>query len=318
MTPAERVLARAADWGRAPSAHNTQPWDVRAAGPDTLELGWHADRVLQVGDPSRRDLFLSLGCVAEALAVVAAEEGYAVRPAWRVDQAARVAGSLGLSPGSGHRFSVAELRSRRTARAPYADPPIPAEQVADLAGRAGVGGRLRVLPRALVVRALPVADRWTFDGPTTGELVEWLRLGAAAANRSRDGLSADALQLSTWERTGLAVALAPIVLPVLRRTGATALLARSATARPLGTVVALTGPTGLAGEEVLDLGRRLLWVWLEAARSGLSAHPLSQLLDCPDTEPEVSASLGPGLSAYAVFRLGRPTTPPPRSHRLTD
>lgn len=74
-TPAQQLLARAADWGRAPSAHNTQPWEVTATGPDTLHLGWHADRVLEVGDPTRRDLFLSLGCVTEAIAIVAADLG---------------------------------------------------------------------------------------------------------------------------------------------------------------------------------------------------------------------------------------------------
>ena len=53
-TPAQQLLAREADWGRAPSAHNTQPWEVTATGPDTLHLGWHADRVLEARDHVER------------------------------------------------------------------------------------------------------------------------------------------------------------------------------------------------------------------------------------------------------------------------
>jgi len=349
MTPAARLLSRAADWGRAPSAHNTQPWDVRADGPDALVLGWHADRVLEVGDPTRRDLLLSLGCVAEALAIVAAEEGYAVRPAWQVHRGRRVAGRLELGPVDGAPgsvgaaevapFSVAELVARRTARAGYAEPFVTAEQVVEVGAAAGLGdaGRgetalgdagiaaragLAVLPPDVVETQLAVADRWTFDGPATGELRDWLRLDPQDPAYRRDGLSDAALGLAGWERAGLRLALQPPVLGLLRRTRLTALLGRTATARPLGTVVALTAHPDIRDDAVADLGRSLLRVWLAAARAGLALHPLSQLLDCPASstrvQQEVTGAAGPEHTAYGVFRLGRPRTAPARSHRLTD
>lgn len=339
-TPAQQLLAREADWGRAPSAHNTQPWEVTATGPDTLHLGWHADRVLEVGDPTRRDLFLSLGCVTEAIAIVAADLGYAVHVTPGVDRLARSAATLHLRPLGRHaegaadavtaqRYSVAELLSRRTARGPYSEPGISPEDLAQidpLAAPALAAPALIILPAAAVETALRVADRWTFDGPSTGELRDWLRLDRDDPRYRLDGLSDAALGLSRWEAVGLALALRPRLLGLLRRSRLTAALARTATARPLGTVVALTAPEGLSDEALLDLGRHLLRVWLEAGRHGLSAHPLSQLLDCPEAAAQVAAALnkkGPGRgdgprTAYGVFRLGRPTSPAAQSYRITD
>lgn len=337
-TPAQQVLSRAAEWGRAPSAHNTQPWRVSAQNSTTLLLGWQADRVLTVGDPTRRDLFLSLGCLAESLRIVAADQGYAVHPTWAVDRGARVVGRMELreapeddleasadAPGvraDDAGFTVAELLARRTARSGYAEPPVSAAQVADLVTAAGVSSGadlgLSVLPPDLVETQLNRADRWTFDGPTTDELRAWLRLDRHDPAYTQDGLSDAALGLAGWERVGLSVALRPRVLPLLRRTGLTAVLGRTATARPLGTVVALTAAPDLPDEDLVTLGGALLRVWLAAGRQGLHTHPLSQLLDCPDTAPHVQAAVGPNATAYAVFRLGHPTTPPARSHRLTD
>lgn len=356
--PAQDLLDRQADWGRASSAHNTQPWLVRSRGSDTLELGWHADRVLQVGDPTRRDLMLSLGCVAEALSITASELGFAASVQWEVDRAARHAGRMTLAqsamsgetlPGHAPRvetpgetstsrtgaadvvFTVAELRARRTARGPYAEPAIDATVVRGIARDAGLPGggsmsgdddspdevNLTILPAALVEQALGLADRWTFDGPATGELRAWLRLDPQHPRYHLDGLSDKALELARWEAIGLGLALRPGPLAVLRTTRLTTALAAASTARPRGAVVALTAPAGLDDDATCDLGRQLLRVWLVAARHGLSTHPLSQLLDCPESAALVAGHFGSGRSAYAVFRAGRPETAPVRSARLT-
>ena len=325
MNPAQQVLARAADWGRAPSAHNTQPWQVTAAGPQTLRLGWHTDRVLEVGDPTRRDLMLSLGCVTEAITIVAAELGCAVRPSWRVDRDARLAGELALLPGEARArddasFTVADLHARSTHRGPYPGPAVTAQEVARLVTVAGLGPgvQLTVLPPQFVQDQLRVADQWTFDGPATGELRDWLRLDPGDPRSAQDGLSEAAMGLARWESLGLRWALQPVALRVLRATRLTRVLARSATARPLGTVVALTAALGASDESLLDLGQQLFRVWLAARGSGVSAHPLSQLLDCPASAAQVRRTLGPERTAYAVFRLGRPAVVPAHSARLTD
>lgn len=332
LTVAHRVLARRATWGRAPSAHNTQPWVVEAAGPDRLVIGWEQARTLPLGDPTGRDLMLSLGCVAEALAIVAADEGLVAQVDWQVDRAARVAGIVRLTPraetdgalAAQPTMSVAALVARRTARGPFARGATPSE-VAAVAPAGGLG--LVVLPEDLVEPALGQADRWTFEGPAAGELASWLRLGPRANRVAPDGLTADALGLGRVEAAGLELALRPAVRGVLARTGVTRLLARLATDRPLGTVVALTasdsgasqggGAPAMTDEATCAAGRALLRTWLAAHLRGLSCHPLSQLIDCPESAAQVADHLG-GREPRAVFRLGVPRKPAPRSRRVTD
>ncbi|ACV05330.1 hypothetical protein I6I18_12420 [Kytococcus sedentarius] len=315
--PAARLMARRADWQRAPSAHNTQPWTVTVTGDARLVIGWDAARTLPLGDPTGRDLMLSLGCVAEALAVVAADLGFAAHVDWAVDRAACRAGAVVLTGAdqsadllSGELLMA--LRERRTARGQHVQHPS-ADEVQALAGTAGVDAV--VLPGALVDELLPVADRWSMEGPAADELAQWLRLDRADPRYVQDGLSDRALELSRPEAAGLRWAMHPRIAPWLRRTGAMRVLARQATVRPVGTVVALTDPADLSDEELAELGRRLLRLWLVADRSRWSAHPLSQLLDCPETQEALGGALG--AAPYAVFRLGRPASRPVRSARLS-
>lgn len=345
--PAAALLARRVDWGRAPSAHNTQPWVVRVVAPDTLTVGWAAERTLPLGDPTGRDLLLSLGCAVEALVVTAADLGYGAHVTWAVDRPSRRAATLRLWRGPGlSRFSVGDLQARGTARGPYQEPALTVREVAALAEdlaqdlaceRGDAGGspsglpvRLAVLPDALVDAQLPVADRWALEGPAAGELAGWLRLSRRHPAYQLDGLTDVALGLSRPAAVGLRLVLSAPGRRVLRLSGAARLLAAAARQQGRGTVVALTAPAGLSDEEVGDLGRHLLRAWLAAGRRGWSAHPLSQLLDCPSTaaalqrhvaataatQPAAPSVPTGGVTAYAVFRLGRPEGTPRRSHRL--
>lgn len=332
-SPASRLLARAADWGRAPSAHNTQPWDVRALDDVTLRLGWHADRALPVADPTHRDLMLSLGAVALSLQVVAAELGLVAKVEWGVAVGVRQAAVIRLSDGQGPRlaWSVAELHARSTVRAAYEQQPTP-EEVAALADLAQLpaGTGLLVLPDALVDDLLPGATARTLTGPPASELREWLRLTPAHPRRDLDGLSAQALGLSAAQARGLGLLTGSgLARRALGATRLDRLVARVSEVRPRGAVVALWGPPGLGLDELGPLGGGLLGVWLAAERAGWSAHPLSELLDSPTSasalQTHVGAVLGHPAQVYAVWRCGRAAAATGtgagaayRSPRLTD
>jgi hypothetical protein len=67
-----------------------------------------------------------------------------------------------------------------------------------------------------------------------------------------------------------------------------------------------------APEDAPGQGRNLLRVWLALTQRGLYAHPLSQILDCPETALDLAARVG--AEPFSVFRAGR-SVPPARSHR---
>ena len=355
-SPAARLLARAADWGRAPSAHNTQPWDVRALDGQTLALGWHEDRALPVADPTRRDLLLSLGAVALSLQVVAADLGLRAEVDWAVGAATRQAATLrltarasaqeavadadrGREPGGANpdrvppaardedtSWRVEELRSRATVRASFPEHP-DHEEVAALVEVAGLpsGIDLVPLPDDLVDELLPEATAHALSGEVGAELAGWLRLRRSHPRHDLDGLSAAALELSAIEARALGLLTGTrLGQAALGRTGLDRLVARLSQTSPRGTVVALAAPPSLPPEQLGDLGGHLLAAWLAGERRRWSAHPLSELIDEPGAAAalnvHVTDRLGRPSQAYAVWRWGRPASGAayPRSPRLTD
>ncbi len=276
---------------RAPSAHNTQPWTL-SYGADHIDIGFDPSCALPVSDPTRRDLYLSLGAFVETCLIVAADTGLPV-----------TADGLRLGPAAvpyDTPYTVTDIEERRCARGRYSSDPLP-----EIALEPG----LVRLPAAAVSPLLPWADRWMFGSePVTSELREWLRLTSRHPRYGVDGLTDRALALSAVEAVGLRVALHRRVHAAGRRLGLPALLAAAATVD--GAVFVLTGdPTDLVGA-----GRRLMRTWLALGRHGIAVHPLSQLLDCPQTAPRLADLVGG--TPLAVFRAGRPLTTPPRSSRL--
>jgi hypothetical protein len=299
---------------RAPSAHNTQPWVLRY-GADDVAVHWDDARTLPAADPTRRDLFLSLGAFVETCLVVAADAGIPVGVEIAVDeQRRRVARLVKAETPYATPFSAATVRRRRCARGAYLPGAVP------LADIPAYGADLRTLPCRPLADPLSRADRWMFGTPdVVDELRAWLRLTPRHPRYRLDGLTDRALALSRAEAAGLRAALSPPAYRVGRRIGVPALLAAGSRGllRYDGTVVVLVGR--VAGpEDLVEQGRALLRTWLALTELDHAVHPLSQLLDCTATARDIRTllELRPDESALAIFRIGRPREEPVRSARI--
>jgi hypothetical protein len=198
-----------------------------------------------------------------------------------------------------------------------------------------------VTDRPTVGRLAKLAGRATAvlfaDAAVHAELWRWLRLDPADPAYQRDGLTSDCLEL-----TGLPLLLARQLMPPARmrwlsRTGLhhvlasdTARMARQSAAICLLSVPGQPMQQYLDRARLVDTGRVLQRLWLLAAAAGLTTHPLSALLDRPETSRPTAALFKlPALRAgeggwggevstafpAAVFRLGY-ASPAARSPRL--
>jgi hypothetical protein len=317
----EAVLAAAA---RAPSAHNTQPWIVRAS---TERIVVRADpaRWLRHGDPSKRDLHLSLGAFIEALRIAAAANGV------RAEAEAPPAGgpaeeaALALAPGGpvapADREAGALLRRRQSSRLRYAprEPEAAALEALARAARAA-GLDLHLTPRGTPERRdldgwhqAATREGW-LDPRAVAELRRWLRIDPEGALGPEDGLSSHCLGLG-WAETA---ALAALVRPGPWRVAGAAYLApllagqlARAERRPFeeAPFAAVLVAPAAAGAQ----GAGLLRVWLEATRLGLALVPTSALLDRRGWELGRRLGVAPAR-LVAAFRLGK-SAPAPRSGR---
>lgn len=317
--------------GRAPSAHNTQPWAPRVHD-GRIEVAVVPGRVLAAGDPSFRDLLLSLGAWVECVAVAAAADGRGLRveatPYLDRLEDLPVRGPADPDapvlvlhpeeqPGETP-FTPQDVRERRTYRGrldPAPDlrtdlPPLPDGlallQVDDPA--------LRHLAR--------LGSAWTASRrAVAAELVRWLRLDPAHPRYARDGMTDRMLLLpAPLARLGAPVtrrpALHDLALAVAERAGRVAeavLRARPLPPAPapgspldgpqhlvlvarttgvLGATEALDARLGLPPADVVAAGRALQRTWLHAHRRGLAVAPHSEVVDSPHAAAGLRRRLG--------------------------
>lgn len=199
----EDLIALAA-W--APSPHNTQPWEPFIDGA-AIAVSVVPSRTLPAGDPTFRDLVLSLGAWVECVAVGAAAAGRGIEvdvlpglaeldelpvsgPADRGAPVLRV----GLTGSGASPFTPEQVRSRAVFRGP-------------LDGDAGVFAALddARLPEWLSLRPIdaPLMGALSRLGiaytasrrPIAEELLHWLRLSPRHPRYASDGLDDRVLQL---------------------------------------------------------------------------------------------------------------------------
>jgi nitroreductase len=188
---------------RSPSPHNTQPWSPRIVDGG-IEVCIVPSRTLPAGDPTFRDVIMSLGAWIESVAIGAAEAGYEIevevlpalseldslpvtgpadldRPVFRV----KLVPDQGGSPGG---FTSDDVRDRRVYRGALVGRPAVFDDLASLQ-----------LPPWLTVRSLDdgamkqlstLGIAFTASRATiANELLHWLRLDPRHPRYDRDGMT---------------------------------------------------------------------------------------------------------------------------------
>jgi nitroreductase len=312
--------------GRAPSAHNTQPWLLRPLDV-ALEVRIQRDRMLPAVDPSGADLLHALGALLENVLLTLAARG--LDGSYEVQEGAApesVVLTIRWRPAEQPAFDPTLYRMipiRRTSRLPYEPEAIPASTLAELESQATAPCRLRVLTDPSHVDeirrlATDATVEQMADAPVAAELYRWLRFSRRDPRWYRDGLNASCMAWKRWEALLGRVLLAPLPLRLLSRAGLLRRLAGQVDQQaPRAPAVALLVLRGEGHARRIEAGRCLQRIWLTAAARGLVTHPISAAVDVSTTRPRVYErfGLGPDDRHVNLFRLGR-SAPPSRSPRL--
>jgi nitroreductase len=311
---------------RAPSAHNTQPWRLRAF-PGGIDITLATDRLLPVADASGNDALHAVGAALENLVLTLAQHDRAARYdiAEHPLDVARPVVTLRWQETDATRPDPTLYRMipiRRTSRLPYRPDPVPAEALAAMRAAAAPcrlcaiddGPRIDALRRTVVEATVTQLA----DDAVGRELYAWLRFSRRDPRWYRDGLNAACMGWSGLEAAIVRRLLAPGTLRVLSRLGLHRVLAADVNqqAPPAPLIALLTTPSDGVARRV-EAGRALQRVWLTAAAHGLVTHPLSAAIDVEATRPRALAlfDLAPDERPVNLFRLGF-SAPPARSVRL--
>ena len=298
----------------APSTHNTQPTRWRLTAEGRVQVLVDVTRRLPVGDPTDHDLNMSQGCAVEGFCLAASQRGLSVAVRQDEDGVAQ----LTLIEGGEADALAPYVQQRRTYRGRF-------EQSAS--SQTALACVIAACPDVVVVdqqdRIAALAAlydeaslRWFRNAPYRAELLSWMRLSRSHPDWARDGLNAEAMEMSGFEAAGAGLVLRPGVFETLDHVGlAKALVAEAAVVRSAAAIALFHRPVD---EPPFETGRRFHRVWLEFTRAGLSAAPMAVLADDPEARDAIQRdfAIGPDRRLITGFRLGfapvRALAPKPR------
>ncbi|MFD8496035.1 Acg family FMN-binding oxidoreductase [Amycolatopsis sp. NPDC059657] len=298
------VLARAVT--RAPSVHNTQPWELKLADR-RAELAERPEFALSHHDPDGRDRLISCGAALANLWLAVRVLGWRANleteaiPPW----AGAVTGVLREPPGAFELHLYTAISRRRSHRRAFASVAVSEDVLSRVVGFAGDEVRVRLVeedevhPLAVIVeRAAKIIQG---DAGYQAELAAW-----TTAWRP-DGVGAGVLEPG-YSRAG--PPWAGLVRPESRIPDALALAARME-----NDVILVFCTENDERADHVRTGLAMQRAWLSAVDNELAGSVLTQPLHVRNIRAELSERLSlPGFPQL-IMRLGHPAGPVRRSPR---
>lgn len=281
---------------RAPSVHNSQPWDWRV-GEGSIHLYANPDLALPHTDPDARDLMLSCGASLNHAQIALAALGWQAK-VHRLP-----------NPAEPHHLAVLELRPyppaemdialaaaiprRRTDRRNYSSWPVPKGDIAMMGARAARAGvMLRQFDELTTLKRRVVDAEWRHnnDPGYLAELATWSgRYGSTAGVPARSAPRPDPAAVIPARSFAGAV---------LKQPDGTQSSEDNAAVIALGTV---------ADDRVSQLraGEATSLVLLTATAAGLASCPITGPLEIPDIRAAVGEDVfGSEGHAQMLLRIG--------------
>ena len=281
---------------RAPSVHNSQPWQWRV-GARSLHLYANPDLRLPHTDPDARDLMLSCGATLNHCQVAFAALGWQSK----IYRLPNTAEPNHLASIELHRSRPAEvdvtlaaaIPRRRTDRRHYSSWPVPPGDIALMGARAARAGvMLRQVDELASLKRLVTQAAWrhSVDRDYLTELAIWSgRYGSTAGVPAR----------STPERDPAAT--------IPARTFAGAVLTQAPDTNPAkdNAIVAALGTVDDDRMAQLRAGEATSLVLLTATALGLASCPITEPLEIDETRVAVGADVF-GADGYPqmLLRIG--------------
>ncbi|MGW8321940.1 MAG: Acg family FMN-binding oxidoreductase [Thermodesulfobacteriota bacterium] len=291
----------------APSGHNTQPWYVRVIDDRKIIIGADPERRLPAVDPNNREAMLSLGAFVENLSLAAGDMGYEahieVKASNPFEQEIL---DVTLQKAKPVPYPLERMTLRMTAKHGYRSVDLEKDDVDALADP--LGGRLFYFPpgsehaRCIQEGTVEAFRVQTDRDEAQQELVKWLRLSHKAAEKHRDGLTTEGMEirgLKGWYVRNL--------------TSPEDFMKASMRKRSVEETARLVGQGGgwfvmtSTGESVADLievGRGFERMALLARERGVAVHPMTQILEEEIGRREIASSHDAGMLPQFVLRVG--------------
>jgi len=291
----------------APSGHNSQPWYVKVKSPNEWIISADPNRRLPAVDPNNREVMLSIGAFVENLTIAAGTFGLQaeieVIASDRVDPDIL---KVSLTPASSLDYPLQRISRRMTVKHGFLSYEIKAEDVKALSKP--LDGHLHYFPagteHANCIRegAIENFRIQSQRDDAQRELVQWLRISNKDAERYRDGLTAEGMEIRGFKGWFVRNFVQPedFMKSSFREQGVdqTATLARQG-----GGWFVITSQ-GRTIADLVETGRKFERMALLARERNIAIHPMTQSLEEESGQKQIAANHRASMIPQFLLRVG--------------
>jgi len=291
----------------APSGHNTQPWYVKVKSPNEWIISADPNRRLPAVDPKNREVMLSIGAIVENLKIAAGTFGLqAEMEVIASDTIDPDILKVSLKSASSIDYPLQRISRRMTVKHGFLSDEIKKEDVKALSKP--LDGNLYYFPtgneHANCIRegAIENFRIQAHRDDAQRELVQWLRISNLDAERYRDGLTVEGMEIRGFKGWFVRnfVQPADFMKPSFRKQSVdhTATLARQG-----GGWLVITNE-GRTISDLVETGRRFERMALLARERNIAIHPMTQYLEEETGVNQIAANHQASMVPQFLLRVG--------------
>ena len=291
----------------APSGHNSQPWYVQVLNRNEWIIGADPQRRLPAVDPQNREVMLSMGAFAENLSVAAGTFGLTAEMEIIADDYfAQDIFKVSLKEAKPHEYPLQRITRRMTVKQGYLPDEIKKEDFQLLPKP--MKGHMFYFPAGtahadcIQQGAIENFRLQVERDDAQREMVQWVRLSDGDAERHRDGLTVEGMEIRGLKGWFVRNFIKPenFSKPGFRKQSVdhTARLARQG-----GGWFVITSK-GRTISDLIETGRRFEQMALLARERKIAIHPMTQYLEEENGVNQIAANHPAGMVPQFLLRVG--------------
>lgn len=305
LQPDEREILYLASL--APSGHNTQPWFVKYIEPYHWIIGNDRSKWLPAVDPTQRETMLSIGAFFQNLELAANVAGYSCNftTLATTNQDENVL-EVWLVKSAASNYDSNKIRMRRTVRSGHLNEALRKDDESYLVKDEqdffyfianGSHESTWLNEQTIAANRLQA-----YREEAQRELSEWIRFSSKDAAACRDGLTTAGMEIEGF--AGWIVRnfydQSDVMKNDFREKGIDKV--RKQVSSSAGWLIVTSKDTSVPA--LLETGRRFQRMFLKVRDRAIAIHPMTQILEEPETQPEINSAIGINDSIQFILRIG--------------
>jgi nitroreductase len=290
----------------AGSSHNTQPWKVEVRGDREIRLFADTARALHVVDPTKRELYISLGAFLENLDLAAGSLGY--RTHIQVLSQPEPAGCVAvvtLKRAQSSGFDLHSIAARRTLRLPFHTADIREEEVKKIvADDSHTAFYAASTPQGHFVaeQTLSAYRQQAQNRAAQAEFARWVRFSDRDIRLRQDGITTAGMEITGIKGFVVRNFFKPADAEKNRFVQA-GIQTTEKQVRNCGGWLVLTG-TDDSAQSWIDVGRRYQHMNIVCTALNIGFQPMNQIMEEDNYRQTVHEKLGLKNKILFVARIG--------------